>query len=374
MAFKYFNITAYPGWLPGVSETTAGATIMSDGSNFYWSYPGSVTFGATWRYRSIFTHGYLAGGYKGSNPWRAINKTWHSTDTTYFVGDQLDRAAAYVDGSFSDYNGYVWGTSEAFLTGGSWVSSINLHNGLMRQTSGLNQRNTALADAANTSQLGGQTGVGGLGLVGSVAYNGGSTNIMGQAGYRFGGGRTDIDKLVMATEIMYTISAVTSSGGQSTAGFGGENKAWVAMSGSVRHNLTWSTDAISTWSPGVDISSDGQQKSLGTKWGHFYAGQGSNTVIGMYKVQESTGTPTTGTAVTFNKLRNYGEENFEMGQDWGYMLGQYDGQQNNHTVKHNYSTDSLTQMGAACMPKGHTGQSSGACFSAAATVTSGQAM
>lgn len=373
MAYKWGTTNVYPGRLPAISDTVRGAPLMSDGTNFVWKYPGSMGTLSGWRYRSIFTHGFLCGGYKGFNPWRSVNKTWHATDTTYYCGEQMDKPGAYVDGSWSDYNGYIWGTGETWTAATTYVSSINLHNGVMRQTSGALSRSTALADYSNTSQLGGQTGYGGIQLANNVSYNGGATRI-GSAGYRLGGGRTDIDKLNFDTEIMYTISATTGSGGQSTAGFGGETKAWIAMSGSVRHNLTWSTDAISTWAPGVDVSSDGQQKTLGTKWGHFYAGQGSNTVIGMYKILESTGTPTSGTNVTFNKLRNYGEENFQMGQDWGYMLGQYDGQQNNHTVKHNYSTDSLTQMGNACMPKGHVGQSSGACHSAAASVTIEQAL
>lgn len=50
-------------------------------------------------------------------------------------------------------------------------------------------------------------------------------------------------------------------------------------------------------------------------------------------------------------------------------MGQYDGQQNNHTTKWDYSTDVETNMGAATRPKGHYGQSSGGCASAAAAVT-----
>jgi hypothetical protein len=50
-------------------------------------------------------------------------------------------------------------------------------------------------------------------------------------------------------------------------------------------------------------------------------------------------------------------------------MGHYDGQQNNHTIKQTHSTDVEVTMGAACMPKGHYGQSSGACSTAAASVT-----
>ena len=71
----------------------------------------------------------------------------------------------------------------------------------------------------------------------------------------------------------------------------------------------------------------------------------------------------------YNRSRAAGEENMEMGQDWGYKLGDYNGQQNNHTEKWDYSNDSITTMGFACRPKGHYGQSSAACSSAAGAVT-----
>ena len=48
---------------------------------------------------------------------------------------------------------------------------------------------------------------------------------------------------------------------------------------------------------------------------------------------------------TFSKQRaNCGEENFTMGQDWGYMIGNYDGAQNNGTWQQYYHTDSRTDI------------------------------
>ena len=73
------------------------------------------------------------------------------------------------------------------------------------------------------------------------------------------------------------------------------------------------------------------------------------------------------------KVRAYGEENMMMGQDKGYMMGQYDGQQNNHTTRWDYSTDVETNMPAATRPKGHYGTSSGGCCSASASVTAKRA-
>ena len=54
-----------------------------------------------------------------------------------------------------------------------------------------------------------------------------------------------------------------------------------------------------------------------------------------------------------------------MGQDWGYCLGNYasggGGYQNNRTWKRLHATDGDIVLGFKAEPKGHLGQSSGAC-------------
>jgi hypothetical protein len=61
-------------------------------------------------------------------------------------------------------------------------------------------------------------------------------------------------------------------------------------------------------------------------------------------------------------LTNSGEENFTMGQDWQYCLGEYDGLQNNNAWKFYYSTETGFSGGSDMQPKGHAGSSSGTCF------------
>lgn len=89
-------------------------------------------------------------------------------------------------------------------------------------------------------------------------------------------------------------------------------------------------------------------------------------------------THNTGTKIsTFNQSDvSSGEENMCMGQDWGYMLGNYSGtggsgnsRQNNRTAKFFHATDAFVLMGFKTEPKGHQGQSSGTCHSASFTVT-----
>ena len=67
--------------------------------------------------------------------------------------------------------------------------------------------------------------------------------------------------------------------------------------------------------------------------------------------------------------KNNGEENWQIGQNWGYMLGAYDAAplgQNNDAEKVNYLTDTSTAMGSDTQPKGHDGASSGSCATGSA--------
>jgi len=91
MAFYLGAVQVTP--VPTSDANSRGSKLISNGSDgTNWGYMGSGFTGFTpdnaqWLYRSIFTHGYLAGGYKGSTPWRSVNKTWHQTDTTVYCGN-----------------------------------------------------------------------------------------------------------------------------------------------------------------------------------------------------------------------------------------------------------------------------------------------
>jgi hypothetical protein len=58
---------------------------------------------------------------------------------------------------------------------------------------------------------------------------------------------------------------------------------------------------------------------------------------------------------------NCGEENFTMGQDHQYMLGNYDGAQNNTSWKFTYATDSGVVNPTGLPPGVNGGTSSGHC-------------
>jgi hypothetical protein len=380
MAFKVGTTSLFPGLYNAPAANASGGNLYSNGSTTYWSYPGetNTVVGSTFRYRSILTHGFLAAGYKNSNPWRAVNKTWHATDTTYYCGEQLDRHGAYIDGMFSDYNGYICSMSkdETFNQASVHTSSINLMTGSAR-TRGYG--NFGSGSAPNFGYIGdnptaqgvtygsGYTtegtaspGTGGWDMSVPRHTHGGMTNQMSQTGYQFGGGYTATDKMDFATETMYTTTSAPSAGG-ATTGTMGETYGYGVIGGYGGTRLQFSSD---TWSAFTNPGSDGYRKGLPTKWGYFYMGTGSNVTLGWAVINDSTGASIT----TFNGISNVGEENLEMGQDWGYMLGNYNGNQNNMTWKFNYSNNAITALSATAQPKGHNGQSSGVCFSAAASI------
>ena len=83
-------------------------------------------FNKNFRYRTIYTRGYVSAGYKNSSPWRNVNKTIHSTDITSNLGDMLDYSASYIGGGFSDYYHYVYGMSGAVGGSSTFTSSVNM--------------------------------------------------------------------------------------------------------------------------------------------------------------------------------------------------------------------------------------------------------
>ena len=364
---KYYVNGQEASGLPAQTNLTRGSYLVSDGSNgAFWQYPGQTAQSTgvdTWRYRSLITHGYISGGYKGSQPWRSMNKTWHNNDTTMYTGEQVDRAAAYCDGTWSDFNGYIHGTVNSYAGNSSHTSSYNLHTGICRnQGDGRFSQYSYGYEGDNPRTVMGYNVTGGWQMNAGRNDCGCATAQKEQAGYITGGGSSTTNKLHFATEIMYNTNNSGDSG-DFVAGCGMESRSYFSWRNSSQKYIQHSNDSWSN--QGFAGNNRGWCKALPTKWGHFYIGTSNNVTTPIRKVRGSDGAALS----NYNRSRAAGEENMEMGQDWGYKLGDFDGQQNNHTEKWNYSNDSITTMGFATRPKGHYGQSSAACSSAAGAVT-----
>ena len=137
------------------------------------------------------------------------------------------------------------------------------------------------------------------------------------------------------------------------------------VTGSTNRSLVWSNQSWSNWT--TISSNDAWRKIQFTKKGWHFGGNGGNVSGGFVRWNDSNGAATGGNQ--FSTLSNVGEENMESGENHGYMLGNYNGQQNNMTWKFNYATYTTSNCGAITRPKGHYGQSSGACSTAAASHT-----
>lgn len=366
----------------GTYRSTPSTTTLAGGQNptissaYYLPYTGTgqwydstgalynITVGSSFRYRSIFTHGFLIGGYRGSNPWRTVNQTFHATDITISRGDQLDRAASYVDGNFGDFNGYVFGTENAYGGSGASVSSINLHNGTNR-TFGPNG-SPGHGDAYSTTpdSLGAS-----MDTWDSTDDPGSVSGFVTQRGYTAGGGPASIQRLNFITEMSTRLAGGFTNG--NATGCEGETRGYLFGDNSNAVYVTFSSESVTSYTLTSWGTNDGWKKNLSSKWGHCYHGAGANVTLPWIKFNDLTAT-TIGSQYNQKDVAS-GEENMEEGQDWGYCLGNYGdaggNYQNNRTWKRFYANDSDIVLGFKSEPKGHQGQSSGACVSGAFAVT-----
>ncbi len=374
MAFKVGSTTQAN--IPATASADRGSYLVSAGDGTaYWSYLGGTQSatqinGSSWEYRSVYTHGFLAAGYKGSNPWRTVNKTWHATEVTMYCGEQIAFTQGYTNGMWSDQHAYCI-AGAGFNNATDIVCSYSLHNGTIRTftADGFSSDGVAYGYQGNDPKnkgldygtAGYQGDVGGMKMSVAKLDPPATQNIIGQDGYVSGGNDTSTQKLHFPTEVMYVTTAAAFTG-RGDASYG-QTRGWFAFAANTAY-LTFSNDSWTSggWSRNT---TDVHSKMLGSKKGHFYSEDGANVTLPKAKFNDSTGSRIS----TFNKVRAYGEANYEDGQDNGYCMGHYDGQQNNHTIRQSYSSDTEVTLPAAAQPKGHYGQSSGACSTGAATIT-----
>jgi hypothetical protein len=180
------------------------------------------------------------------------------------------------------------------------------------------------------------------------------------------GTTTDTDRHNYVTDTMSAAGSVPAgpTAGSSygnVAEWHGMTKGWIWASGGA--NLTFDTE---TWSSGgTTVGTDGWGKGLSSKLGYAYVKNGGNTVTSIYKLNDITGAQLN---TSLTSTANSGEENFEMGKNWGYFLALYnsEGVKANTIFKINYLTDAITAGGSTMEPQGHTGASSGATASCSA--------
>ena len=296
----------------------------------------TINFTTNWRYRTIINRGYMMGGYRSSVPWRNVNKTVHSTDTTTNLGDIMTYNAAYHDGGFNDNYGYSFGVDNSYPGTSTTGQSFNMTNDTSRGSSGSWSMNWSRND---------------LGCINDDVNN---------FSYMTGGNSSGTDRFNHTTDSRDTTIGDSGLGSDYVGAADGGDRGYV-WNGTHR-KLTYSN---ASWS-GMFGTRGTHSKGLTSKYGYYYIGPPNNTED-MYKVN-STNDTGLGTIGQYPHVDSQGEHNFEMGQDVGYSIGMWQGNagQANDSWKLNYSNDSFNSGNSGhstLQPKGHAGCSSGACYS-----------
>ena len=285
----------------------------------------SVTLSVPWLYRQIITTAYMAGGYQNSVVWSNVNRFPRSTETCTNLGDGLIDAYNYKSGMCSDTKGYIFGGAGAHGT----ASTVNTTFNLRTETKGTN--------------------------AGAIPFSCTDTGTVfapdRNRSFTVGAGVSNCFRFTASTEAYSTLG-----GGQGgmASGVSGENKGiwW----GDANRSINFSTEGQATIS--MAGSAHGQQKGLSAKTGFGY-GSNEGTYNGGYNWRKINITAETYGTIT-KYPGNSGEENYAMTQDRGYILGEFDGAQNNNCGRLIYATDAGATLGTTV--QGHGGASSAHCF------------
>lgn len=283
------------------------------------------------KYRQVITTGYVMGGYKSGSPWKNINRMVHSTDVMTNLGDKLVYSASYSSAAGSLNIGWMFAAANAHSTATTNVVAFNMITETGRAANGSNYMATARNDA------------------GAIWKEHQYAHIMS-------GGTTDKFNFTTETSTLSGLSIIADGTGAGVQGIVDENHA-LLYGDNTGQMLTFAT---STLSSGVSAGNNNQQKPINSKVRKGYAGhEGTYNGGNNFRVTDLVTNSRTKTVP--KPLTNSGEENYDMGQDHQYCMGQYNGVQNNLGHKFYYATDSGTSLGAGSVRTGVAGGSSGGC-------------
>jgi hypothetical protein len=278
--------------------------------------------------RQVITKGYVLSGYRNGQPWTSVNEVTHSTDTTIDMGGPLNNPTAYPGGMCDDTYAYVLKAD-----GGVGGASSNTNRYSMR---------------TNTSIQFGQSPYT-VGNAGTLMHQ--------EQLYAYGkpaNGQAAIMKFNFTTgSWMSSLGASYGNNSQTMSAFYHEKYGYhYGDDNGVRLTFATETQAQSPMN-GVH----GQQKAISSKLAYVYAGNEGN-YAGGYNLRRFSVVTETNVGNVSKPIGNCGEEDFDMGQNWQYMLGNYNGEQNNRSWRFNYATDSGYEGGGSMQSKGVPGRSS----------------
>lgn len=287
-------------------------------------------FFAEFKYRQIINYGYVGCGYKNSSPWKNVHKTVVSTDQTTNIGTLMQYAAAYSSGGCSLNIFYMWATADTFPGTTTQTSATNMFT----------ESSYSLTSAMNT-----------------IDARDDCETVFQESDrcWISGGGNSSVDRFNFWTETMASSTLSGGLGGM-LAAFSDQYYGYWGNEGGTQ-KITYATE---TFASNASWFVHSQQKGISSKMRKGYCGNegdyagGNNLRRWFFPTDTNIGN-------VAKPDTNCGEENFTLGQDWQYMLGQYNGVQNNNNWKFYYATDSGTANVAGLSPTAQAGQSSGHC-------------
>lgn len=326
-----------------LEQAASGSFLMlytgfNNGDSGWVRVSSQVNSNVGFKFRQIIAVSYLAGGYKNSSPWKNVHKTINSTDQTSHIGELLDYPASYTSGACSRYIFFVWSVNEdnAFKgpdsVNGTRTSAINMANDTKYTHQSKFNITTARSDL-------------------------GTMHKETEFAYMFTGGSSLVEKFDLSNEtIMTGFNLSTINGSDGGSAFSDENfgYGWTSSDGIKFSFASETFTSTGMW------GAHSQQKGISSKVGKGYAGN-EGSYSGGYNLRRWSNANDTNIGNVSKPHPNCGEENFTMGQDHQYMLGNYDGAQNNTSWKFSYTTDTGTTSVSGLAPGVNAGTSSGHC-------------
>ena len=280
--------------------------------------------------RTVITTGYVHSGYQNSSPWKNVNRYLHSNDTPVSLGDVLTAATGYPGGFANDNV--------------AWITKAN--NGVGGSDPAVMQFNM-------------RTEVGSTAASAPVSL--GNSGVFMQKEQQFAYGNANVSTTIVKFNMINATwqTSLSNAYSNTTGGSGGssfyhEYVGYTWADNNIGMKFVFATE---TQSQSSVCGYWGQQKGISSKLNYLYAGNEGGYNGGYYLRRWSVATETNVGNVS-KPIGNCGEENFDMGQDHQYCMGNYDGSQNRRAWSYSYITDSGYEGGSSMQPQGPAGRSS----------------
>ena len=301
--------------LPTQTADNLGAVLRSGGTSgtAYWdeSGEGSQMGGSQAKYKAGFniTRGFSCCGYRGAQSWRNVNRLVHATYTQTNLGDLANQSGAYIDGKpSSTMIGYIFATGNSWDATTSAVSKINMNT------------DSNAGGASSMSSSRNRCSAMGRDFVYAYIHGGGSNS-------------SNTVRYNLSTEASNN-STSHPNGSQNNPACGqGATVGWIRQGGARAYNFSTETYYNWTDSPGTD----GSNKTLSSRNGFSYWNTcgGYRTSCDWHLRDSYTGGRMA--SVSKNGITT-GEESMHTGNEYGFICGQYDGNQNNNGYLFTYAS------------------------------------